>query len=97
MLRWLATQRAKKALLCHPKLFPKQPAFEVAAVSYTFYMPDDRVCDASNMIQSQKAAIDGIVDSGLIAGDRWQLLRIAEVTVKIDATNPRTVLSFTAQ
>lgn len=40
------------------------------------------------MIQQCKPYIDGIVDSGLIAGDHWEVLRIVHVGVWMDKENP---------
>jgi hypothetical protein len=65
-----------------------------ASVSYRFYVPDNRPRDAANMKQSCKPFIDGVVDSGLITGDHWQVLRDLGSEVAIDKANPRVELTF---
>jgi len=53
-------------------------------ISYCFSVKDNRRRDLANMIQQCKPYIDGIVDSGLIAGDHWQISFIGAVSVLID-------------
>jgi len=53
-------------------------------ISYWFTVKDNRRRDLANMIQQCKPYIDGIVDSGLIAGDHWQISSIGAVSVWID-------------
>ena len=69
-------------------------SFTSARVVYTFYVPDNLRRDTANMIQSLKPAIDGIVDSGLLSGDHWQVLDIAGINVEIDRLDPRVELTF---
>ena len=52
-----------------------------AIVEYLFFVPDRRRRDASNMVQAVKPIIDGVVDSGLISGDHWEVLAIGKVDV----------------
>lgn len=51
----------------------------LAVVHYLFELPDKRRRDAANLIHSCKAAIDGVVDSGLIPDDCWNVLTIGSV------------------
>lgn len=64
-------------------------------IRYRFYVPNRRRADSANMVQSQKPAIDGLVDSGLIPGDHWEVLVLGGVTVEVDSANPRVVLEIT--
>lgn len=82
-LRWKAKTRAQS---CQVK------AWEAATIEYRFFFPDAIRRDQANAIQSQKPAIDGIVDSGLLRYDDWQHLHITGVFCAIDASNPRTEL-----
>lgn len=50
-------------------------------VDYLFFVPDKRRRDAANLIQSCKPILDGVVDSGLISGDHWEVLAIGKVDV----------------
>ncbi|MCX5671210.1 MAG: RusA family crossover junction endodeoxyribonuclease [Planctomycetota bacterium] len=42
----------------------------VARVTAKFYLPDQRRRDPDNLLGSLKAAIDGLVDGGVIGDDR---------------------------
>ena len=88
-MRELAYILAKQAIAEHGK-----PNADVVDVSYFFRVPDRGRRDAANMIQECKPYIDGIVDSGLISGDHWEVLRIIEVGVSIDKENPGVTLCF---
>lgn len=65
-----------------------------ASVRYRFFVPDNKRRDAANMKQSCKPFIDGVVDSGLISGDHWQVLIDIGSIVEIDKTNPRVEITF---
>lgn len=65
-------------------------------VHYAFFVPDKRRRDSANMVQAQKAAIDGIVEAGMIGGDHWEVLSIGSVTVHVDKVRPRVELFFEA-
>ncbi len=67
---------------------------EGASVIYCFYFPDNRVRDEANYIHACKPYMDGLVDAGLIADDRWQFLSTKGVESSIDRKNPRAVLIF---
>lgn len=56
-----------------------------AIVDYLFFVPDKRRRDAANLIQSCKPYCDGVVDSGLIQGDHWEVLAIGKVDVVLGA------------
>lgn len=51
---------------------------------YRFSVPDRRRRDMANMVQACKPIIDGVVDSGLIQGDHWEVLGIGEVSVVVE-------------
>lgn len=70
---------------------------EGASVIYCFYFPDNRVRDEANYIHACKPYMDGLVDSGLIGDDRWQLLSTRGVESEIDRKNPRVALTFLAK
>lgn len=52
-------------------------------VDYHFSVPDRRRRDLANMVQSCKPIVDGVVDSGIISGDHWEVLGIGEVSVVV--------------
>lgn len=66
-----------------------KPIMGKHTISYRFYFPDNIRRDAANYVQSCKPYIDGIVQSGLIEGDHWQISSIGSVTCEIDRDNPR--------
>lgn len=68
--------------------------WDKASVDYTFYLKTARRRDMANLIQSQKAAIDGVVDAGVIVDDDWKHLSIGRVSCEVDRVNPRVVLTF---
>jgi len=65
-----------------------------AVVDYQFCLANARRRDTANLIQSQKPAIDGVVDAGLIVDDDWKHLEIGSVKCEVDRKNPRVVLTF---
>lgn len=66
------------ALQTHAK-----PLSARVVVDYRFSVPDRRRRDLANMVQSCKPICDGVVDSGLIPGDHWEVLGIGEVSVVV--------------
>lgn len=54
-------------------------------VDYRFTVPDRIRRDSANLVQSCKPIVDGVVDSGLIPGDHWEVLGIGEVSVELVA------------
>jgi len=70
------------------------PPWQEAAITYQFWFADFRRRDSANAIQAMKAAVDGVVDAGLIQDDDWQRLRIDGVHCGVDKENPRTELVF---
>lgn len=65
-----------------------------ASIQYRFFVPDNRRRDSANMVQACKPALDGIVDSGLITGDHWQVLKDLGSEVAIDKANPRVEITI---
>lgn len=64
--------------------------WDAFSVEYRFFVPDNKRRDTVNMMQMEKATIDGIVDSGLVSGDHWQVCHVRQPVVEIDKNNPRT-------
>lgn len=89
-LRELAAGLTRVWIVQHPG----HDAWDAALVTYRFFVPDRRQRDEANLIQSQKPAIDGVVDAGLLRGDDWTRLHIRDVIVDVDRDKPRVVLSF---
>lgn len=67
--------------------------WRLARISYLFKVPDNIRRDLVNMLQQEKATVDGIVDAGLICGDHWQVLRLGNCGVEISKT-PGTVITI---
>lgn len=57
-----------------------------AVISCTFYVPDNRKRDNSNMLDSIQ---DMLVKAGILAGDHWQILDVGGLHSEIDRDNPR--------
>lgn len=68
-----------------------------AWILYRFYFRDLRHRDEANAIHSQKPAIDGIIDAGLLPNDSWHHLNIAGVESHLDRQNPRVELLLTCR
>lgn len=76
----------------------KAPQFAGGAVlSVDFYFANMRRRDLGNAFQSLKPAIDGIVDSGLLPDDNWQVLEVGHIRGRLDRGNPRVVLRLEAR
>lgn len=69
------------------------PAWERAEVRTVFCVPDNRRRDPDNLLASCKAALDGIVDSGLLTDDRYLILHPPVVVV--DRKWPRVEIELT--
>lgn len=84
---WRVKAGPTKAMREHACLLGRQAVAEhgriVGAFSmiYSFHVPDNRRRDTVNMLQQCKSFLDGIVDSGLIEGDHWQICTVKEVKV----------------
>jgi hypothetical protein len=65
-------------------------------ISYLFSVKDNRRRDRANMVQQCKAYIDGIVESGLIEGDHWQISELGAVEVRIDKAWAAVVIQIEA-
>lgn len=89
-LRRIAWQATRSDLNQYKDFEP----WDHATVEYYFDVPDLRRRDAANMIQSQKAAIDGISDAGLIVDDDWKHLEIAGVNCRLNREDPKVSLVF---
>jgi len=75
-------------LLCMEQLGANRPRHEGAVVLYTFWFASKRyVLDADNAIGSMKAALDGLVDAGLLADDNK--VRLLDPLRLVDSTRPR--------
>jgi hypothetical protein len=61
-------------------------------ISYLFFVKDNRRRDRANMVQQCKAYIDGIVESGLIEGDHWQVSELGAVEVRIDKAGAAVII-----
>jgi hypothetical protein len=63
-------------------------------ISYLFFVKDNRRRDRANMVQQCKAYIDGIVESGLIEGDHWQVSELGAVEVRIDKAGAAVIIQI---
>lgn len=81
--------------MAHVAVIEKQlwPKFQRARVHYLFALPNRRRRDAANLLHSCKPAIDGIVDSGLIPDDCWEILEIGSVVCVVRSPS-EVVLTF---
>lgn len=68
--------------------------WQQATIEYRFYFKTNHRRDAANCVQSMKAAVDGVVDAGLLPDDCWQVLEIVGVKCAVDKVRPRTELVF---
>jgi crossover junction endodeoxyribonuclease RusA len=94
---WRAKAKATAEQRALAKILAKQQPVRIKGkcrVHFEFYVPDRRRRDASNLVQSCKAAIDGVVDAGVIEGDHWEILTLGSVSVFVDKLDPRIVLMF---
>lgn len=86
LLRWKAQQRC---LGCNAASWP------AATILYKFWLPETSgMRDEANLIQSQKPAIDGVVDAKVIPDDSIRYLHIAGIWCGTDTENPRVELVF---
>jgi hypothetical protein len=63
-------------------------------INYFFSVKDNRRRDRANMLQQCKAYIDGIVESGLIEGDHWQISELGSVEVRIDKAGAAVIIQI---
>lgn len=59
------------------------------AISYVFYVKDNRRRDLDNMVTSVN---DSLVKAGIIADDSWQVLEIEGACGVYDKENPRVMI-----
>ena len=89
------TSQARQEACLLARMTSAKPLSGYVVVDYRFSVPDRRRRDCANMVQSCKPIVDGVVDSGLIQGDHWEVLGIGEVSVVVDKANCVSVeLSF---
>jgi hypothetical protein len=63
-------------------------------ISYLFFVENNIRRDRANMVQQCKAYIDGIVESGLIEGDHWQVSELGAVEVRIDKSAAAVIIQI---
>ena len=95
---WRPKAAATKQLRQMAHMMAKQASrgqiWASATIEYRFLFPDFRRRDQANAIHAMKAAVDGVVDSGLIPDDDWTHLRIVSVICDVDRKRPRTEMVF---
>lgn len=67
-----------------------EPRWEKATVRFEFYWPDARRRDPLNAMAAMKAAVDGLVDAGVLADD--DQLMPETPAFEVDKKNPRVVV-----
>jgi crossover junction endodeoxyribonuclease RusA len=50
--------------------------------------------DLFNASAAMKAAIDGVIDAGLLPDDDWKCLEGGRMTGGLDRENPRVIMTF---
>lgn len=86
VLRWKAMKR------CQSLGAVSWPA---ATMEYYFFLPaTGSMKDEANLVQSQKPAIDGVVDAKVIPDDSIRYLHVTSIWCGVDAANPRVELIF---
>jgi hypothetical protein len=88
------TKKARKEAANIASAYRRQRIEGRAVVSYDFYWPDRRRRDNANAIQSCKAYMDGIVDTGIIEGDHWEVLELGHGRSHVDKVNPRVEITL---
>lgn len=63
-------------------------------IAYKFFVPNELVRDAANMVQGCKPYVDGLVSAGVIYRDDWKWLDIVGVRVEVDRERPRVELEI---
>jgi hypothetical protein len=98
---WSAKTNAVKAMRQAAKLVAldamnrgAKPIVGKHKINYLFSVKDNRRRDRANMVQQCKAYIDGIVESGLIEGDHWQISELGAVEVRIDKAGAAVVIQI---
>lgn len=69
----------------------KRMKFAKCRVDVDFYFEDDAKIDLDNLL---KLISDALVDGGLIADDRWQILNEWRPKGHLDRVNPRTEITI---
>lgn len=97
---WSAKTGPVKAMREHACVLGRQAVAEhgrllgPVRMSYQIFVPDNRRRDVVNMLQQCKPFLDGIVDSGLIEGDHWQICSVGSVVVYRSKGKSMVVLRF---
>ena len=68
-----------------------EPKWQKATVLFEFYWPDKRRRDPLNAMAAMKAAVDGLVDAGVLADD--DQLMPETPAFAVDKKNPRVVVT----
>jgi len=93
---WAAKCRATKKyradayVLTREALGTQRPMLKDATAAVYFFFADRRSRDKINLNMSLKAAIDGMVDAGLLLDDRW--LTMLPPHMGYDKARPRVVI-----
>ena len=66
------------------------PKWTAATADFAFYWPNKRRRDPLNAVAAMKAAVDGLVDAGVLADD--DKLMPGATTFEVDKKNPRVVV-----
>lgn len=78
-----ATKSARQSAALLAVQLKARPIRGRVEVDYKFIVPDRRRRDLANLVQAAKPLIDGVVDSGLIVGDHWEVMQIGSVSVSV--------------
>ena len=98
---WSTRARAAKAMKQTAQILTTQAIhadhtpWQTATRQYRFFWKDLRQRDLDNYIGVMKSAMDGIVRGGLIADDKWCVLRDDAPLCELDRANPRVELVIT--
>lgn len=65
------------------------PVASQAVVTTTWYVPDNRIRDVGAPTPTTKAAIDGLVDAGILIADDWRHIPEERYRIALDRTHPR--------
>ena len=68
--------------------------FEKVIVAYRLFFVDNKQRDAVNYMAAAKSYLDGVVKSGAISGDHWQVCSPRFDGCSIDKKKPRIEMTF---
>ncbi|AUV61629.1 RusA-like resolvase [Gordonia phage Clark] len=74
----------------------KLPSLRESAVTATctWFVPDRRKRDVGSLTLTAKAAIDGLVDAGILAADDWTVVTEERYRIRLDPQHPRIELTL---